>query len=112
MDRQAGGGAQRRQVAQDGWMVVRGASAWITRDGEASDYVLDAGERLAVWAGDALVIEPWIAGEVVRIEMEAAAPAGPALGELLAALPGAIRAALAIRIARRRPRRLPSGHAC
>lgn len=54
---------------------VKQGRVWITRDGEAQDHVLAAGESLGVQRGDVLVIEPWTPGQVVHWVFDRSAPA-------------------------------------
>lgn len=52
-------------------LTVCAGRVWLTRAGDAQDYVLAAGDRLAVAAGDCLYVEPWRRGEAARLRWQA-----------------------------------------
>jgi Protein of unknown function (DUF2917) len=43
-------------VTEPAWLLSRAGSVWATRDGDLKDYVLDAGERLALARGDRVAV--------------------------------------------------------
>ena len=65
------------QARQTGWLQVDAGQAWITRNGDAADLVLAAGDAMALCRGQRLVAEPWRAGQAVRLRWQAGG-AGPA----------------------------------
>ncbi|MCK6431480.1 MAG: DUF2917 domain-containing protein [Burkholderiaceae bacterium] len=73
--------ASRVVVLHDGWLSVRQGRAWITRQGEPDDWVVEAGKRLPLVAGADLLVGPWDGSEPVtvrweRVEPDAAAATG------------------------------------
>lgn len=60
--------ARRWVVDQDGWLQVSQGRVWLTRDHDAADHVLAAGQSLWLWRGDRLTLEPWVAGEPARLQ--------------------------------------------
>lgn len=46
-------------VPRAGWLVVSGAPAWLTRQGDWADHVLPPGGVLVVAAGDRVRLGPW-----------------------------------------------------
>lgn len=59
---------------QAGEVIVRSGRVWLTRHGDTDDHVLEAGQRVAVQADDAVVIEPWQADERTVIDWQPAQP--------------------------------------
>ena len=54
----------RRWVAADaGWIAVQAGRAWLTRDNDFDDHVLETGDRLWLERGDAVTVEAWRHGE-------------------------------------------------
>ena len=51
--------AQPWQADHDGWLVAQGSWAWVTREGEPDDHVLQPGALLPVRAGEQLWLGPW-----------------------------------------------------
>jgi Protein of unknown function (DUF2917) len=43
-------------VTEPSWLLPRAGSVWATRDGDLNDYVLCAGERLALARGDRVAV--------------------------------------------------------
>jgi Protein of unknown function (DUF2917) len=43
-------------VTEPAWLLTRAGSVWATRDGDLNDYVLGAGERLALARGDRVAV--------------------------------------------------------
>ena len=68
------------QARAAGWLAVCRGPVWITRDGGGDDHVLDAGERLWLGRGEAVVVEPWQAGGSARLHWLQAAPQAQAVG--------------------------------
>ena len=50
---------QRVLVAEPAWLMLRRGSLWVTREGDLNDYVLHAGQRLALARGDRVVVGAW-----------------------------------------------------
>lgn len=50
-----------------GEIAVKSGRVWITRSGDLDDHILAAGERMAVFPGDAAVVEAWRQGERAAI---------------------------------------------
>lgn len=50
-------------VTEPAWLMPRAGSLWVTREGDLHDYVLGAGERLALTRGDRVAVGAWKAGE-------------------------------------------------
>ena len=42
-----------------GEVIVKSGRVWLTREGDADDHVLEAGQRVCLDAGGAVVLEPW-----------------------------------------------------
>lgn len=83
-------------------LTVREGRVWLTRPGDAGDHVLDAGESLAVAAGQRLYVEPWRRGEAARLAWQPlrAPVALPALRAAMAAAARRVAAGL-LALARR-----------
>jgi hypothetical protein len=43
-------------VDEPAWLTTRAGSLWVTRRGDLNDYVLDAGQRLALARGDRIAV--------------------------------------------------------
>jgi hypothetical protein len=83
--------ATRRVFAgSEGWLTVQGSRAWLTRDGDPVDYVLEPGERLPLWQGDVVTAESWCANQASWLEWRPVHQPLPA-----ARLGGALATALA-----------------
>jgi hypothetical protein len=54
---------QRLLVAEPAWLMPRRGSLWVTREGDLTDYVLHAGQRLALARGDRVSVGAWSADE-------------------------------------------------
>jgi hypothetical protein len=50
-------------VAEPAWLAPRRGCLWVTRDGDLNDYVLEAGQRLALARGDRVAVGTWNGGE-------------------------------------------------
>jgi len=76
-------GALRLAPRQAGWLQVQRGAVWLTRSGDPDDHVLRPGQRLWLRPGDAVVAEPWCAGQAVALAWSAgeAGPAGPAMAD-------------------------------
>ena len=55
------------QARSGGWLQVQCGAVWLTRDGDATDHVLAAGQRLHLGAGERVVVEPWRAGQAAEL---------------------------------------------
>ena len=51
--------AQRWVAPQRAWVSARDGALWVTRSGDPEDHMLESGQRLAVAAGDDLVLQSW-----------------------------------------------------
>jgi len=63
--------ARRIRVVQPGWLHVAGDAVWLTRDGEADDHVLVAGQTMRLRSGQAVLVQPWTADGVSRLVWQA-----------------------------------------
>jgi hypothetical protein len=54
---------QRLLVAEPAWLMPRRGCLWVTREGDLNDYVLQAGQRLALARGDRVAVGAWQADE-------------------------------------------------
>lgn len=63
--------ARRLRVGQSGCLSVSGDAVWLTRDGEADDHVLVAGQGMRLRSGDAVLVQPWTAGGASRLLWQA-----------------------------------------
>ena len=63
-------------VRRSGWLVVDAGQVWITRNGDAADHVLAAGQAIHLVRGQQLVAEPWRSGQAVQLRWAVATPAG------------------------------------
>lgn len=54
-----------------GEFAVLSGRVWLTRQSDLHDYVIEAGERFVLEPSDAVLIEPWAAGEATAIEWKA-----------------------------------------
>jgi Protein of unknown function (DUF2917) len=52
-------------VTEPSWLLPRAGSVWATRDGDLNDYVLGAGQRLALARGDRVSVGAWDASQPV-----------------------------------------------
>lgn len=50
-------------VTEPAWLLPRAGSVWVTREGDLNDYVLDAGQRLALARGDRVAVSAWDASQ-------------------------------------------------
>ncbi len=55
------------RLAGGGDFVVLSGSAWVTRDGDLDDHVLEAGDTFSVTGADGVVAEAWRSHEPTRI---------------------------------------------
>ena len=46
-------------VTESAWLMPRTGSLWVTRRGDLNDYVLSAGQRLALTRGDRVTVGAW-----------------------------------------------------
>jgi hypothetical protein len=69
--------ASRVAVPHDGWLSVRQGRAWITRNGDFDDWLVEAGERLPLEGGADLLVGPWDGDEPVTVAWASLEP-GPA----------------------------------
>lgn len=77
-------------VTEPAWLTALGGRLWVTRRGDLNDYVLDAGQRLAVARGDRLSVGPWQAGQAALWDWTpAAARPAPRYALLRRAVAGA-----------------------
>ena len=60
-------------VRRSGELRVKSGQVWITREGDPDDYVLDAGARVVIGRGDAVLVQPWRHGEVADVAWHASA---------------------------------------
>src|SRR4051794_8706185 len=51
-----------------GEFAVLSGRVWLTRQSDLHDYIIEAGERFVLEHSDAVIIEPWKAGEATAIE--------------------------------------------
>ena len=54
---------QRLLVAEPAWLLPRSGRVWVTREGDLNDYVLEAGQRLALGSGDRVLVSSWNEGQ-------------------------------------------------
>ena len=54
-----------------GEFAVLSGRVWLTREGDLDDHIIEAGERFVLERSDAVVIEPWTAGEATSIAWQA-----------------------------------------
>jgi hypothetical protein len=47
---------QQLLVTEPAWLLTRAGSVWATREGDLNDYVLGAGERMALTRGDRVAV--------------------------------------------------------
>ncbi len=50
-------------VTEPAWLMPRTGSVWVTREGDLNDYVLGAGQRLALARGDNIIVAAWHEGQ-------------------------------------------------
>lgn len=50
-------------VTEPAWLMPRAGCLWVTRQGDLNDYVLGAGQRLALTRGDRVSVGAWSASE-------------------------------------------------
>jgi hypothetical protein len=50
-------------VTEPAWLLPRKGRLWVTRAGDLEDYVLDAGERMALARGDRVAVGAWNQGQ-------------------------------------------------
>jgi Protein of unknown function (DUF2917) len=50
-------------VTEPAWLLPRKGRLWVTRAGDLEDYVLDAGERMALARGDRVAVGAWNEGQ-------------------------------------------------
>lgn len=50
-------------VAEPAWLLPREGRVWVTREGDFNDYVLGAGQRLALARGDRVAVGSWHEGQ-------------------------------------------------
>jgi Protein of unknown function (DUF2917) len=50
-------------VTEPAWLMPRSGSVWVTRQGDLNDYVLDAGQRMALARGDRVAVGSWHEGQ-------------------------------------------------
>jgi len=65
-----------------GCLTVTAGQAWLTRDRDPVDHVLQAGERLRLARGDRITAEPWQAGRTAGLAWQPDAPRQPGLAFL------------------------------
>jgi len=53
-------------VTEPAWLTALGGRLWVTRDGDLNDYVLDAGQRVAVARGDQVMVGAWEPGHTAQ----------------------------------------------
>jgi hypothetical protein len=70
-------GVWRWQAQEAGELQLLAGQAWLTRDGDALDYVLSPGQSLCLCAGDWVTAEPWQAGQVAQLAWVGVKSAGP-----------------------------------
>lgn len=90
------------QARSGGWLQVQCGPVWLTRDGDPTDHVMAAGDRLHLGVGQRVVVEPWVAGQSAQLawglaeSLPVACPPLPPqrlTGAFLHALAGFLRAA-------------------
>jgi hypothetical protein len=54
---------QRLLVVEPAWLMPQRGCLWVTREGDLNDYVLHAGQRLALARGDRVAVGAWDAHE-------------------------------------------------
>jgi hypothetical protein len=50
-------------VTEPAWLLPRSGSVWVTREGDLNDYVLEAGQRMALARGDRVAVGAWDEGQ-------------------------------------------------
>jgi hypothetical protein len=58
-------------VRRSGELLVQRGSVWVTRTGDLDDYVVEAGGRVVIRRGDAVLVQPWRRGENVQVAWRA-----------------------------------------
>lgn len=85
-------------ATEPAWLIALGGRLWVTRQGDLNDYVLEAGQRLAVGRGDHVTVGALEAGQTAvwdwRPAAERAAPRYALLRGLVAWSFGAVARAL------------------
>ena len=80
-------GATRLRARWAGRLAVCAGRVWVTRAGDPTDHVLEAGQTLIVSANDDVVVEPWRGGAPTRLLWRSDQPpalAARAFGALVA----------------------------
>ncbi len=68
---------QRLLVTEPAWLLPRAGRVWVTREGDLNDYVLDAGQRLALARGDRVAVGSWHEGQPALWDWTPMQPARP-----------------------------------